>query len=88
MTDDARSMTCRQFQARLPELIGSREDLAAVPHLQNCPLCRALLSDLETIADAARELFPIEEPPDAVWEQIESALWSEGGPSEPEGAPE
>jgi hypothetical protein len=33
-----------------------------------------LLRDLETIAEAARQLFPIEEPPDALWQQIETAI--------------
>jgi hypothetical protein len=87
MTEDARSLTCQQFQTLLPELIGSREDIATNPHLQHCPLCRELLSDLESIAEAARELFPVVEPPDALWNQIESALWSEGGPRETEVVP-
>ena len=86
MTEETNTLTCQQFQARLPELIGSHENLATDPHLQNCPLCHALLSDLETIAEAARELFPVVEPPDELWEQIEFALWSEGGPREPEEA--
>jgi len=88
MTKVQNILTCQQFQARLPELIGSGEDPGADPHLQSCPLCRALLSDLETIALAARNLFPVEEPPDELWEQIESALWIEGGPREPEQVPE
>jgi hypothetical protein len=88
MTKGASTLTCRQFQARLPEFIGSGENLAADPHLQHCPLCRALLTDLETIAEAARELFPVVEPPDDLWEHIESAIWSEGGSREPEEAPE
>jgi hypothetical protein len=33
-----------------------------------------LLADLETIAEAARQLFPGVEPPDEVWENIESAI--------------
>jgi hypothetical protein len=64
-------MTCQEFQAHLPELIGSGENAATHPHLQDCELCRALLADLQTIADAARQLFPIEEPADGLWEQIE-----------------
>jgi hypothetical protein len=36
-----------------------------------------------TIAEAARQLFPIVEPPDRLWEQIESAIRSEQGGSEP-----
>jgi hypothetical protein len=70
-------MTCAEFQAQLPELIGSGESAANHPHLQSCELCSALLADLETIAEAARQLFPIEEPPDELWEQIESKIRSE-----------
>jgi len=84
MIEDANPMTCRQFQAQLPELIGSRENFEADRHLQHCTLCRALLTDLETIAEAARQLFPGVEPPDELWSQIESALWNEGKSREPE----
>ena len=70
---------CAAFQAQLPELIGSGENLADHPHLQSCELCRALLKDLETIAEAARQLFPIVEPPDELWEQIESKIKDEEG---------
>ena len=77
MTEDANNLSCAAFQARLPELIGSGENVAAHPHLQSCELCRALLADLMTIAEAARQLFPIVEPPDRLWEQIESAIKEE-----------
>lgn len=70
-------LTCAAFQTQLPDLIGSGEDLASHPHLQDCELCRSLLADLETIAEAARQLFPIQEPPDELWEQIESKIKSE-----------
>ena len=79
MTDDPARMSCAEFQAQLPELIGSGADASAHPHIQSCELCRALLADLETIAEAARQLFPIVEPPDELWEQIESAIKSEKG---------
>lgn len=88
MIDDAKPLTCQQFQGRLPELIGAGQDLAVDPHVQHCPLCRALLSDLETIAETARELFPVVEPPDDLWEQIEYAIRNEGGSREPEEAPD
>jgi len=81
MTEDANSMSCAAFQAQLPELIGSGENIAADPHLRSCELCRALLADLMTIAEAARQLFPIVEPPDRLWEQIESAIRNEDGGS-------
>jgi hypothetical protein len=77
MTKDANSLTCAEFQAQLPDLIGSGEKIGEHPHIQTCELCRALLADLETIAEAARQLFPIEEPPDDLWEQIECAIKNE-----------
>ena len=66
--------SCAEFQAHLPELIGSGADLSNHPHLNECELCRALLADLETIAEAARNLLSVVEPPEAIWEHIESAI--------------
>jgi len=77
MTDDPSKLSCQQFQAMLPELIGTGEDIALHPHYRSCPLCRALLADLEAIAEAARQLMPIVEPPDKLWNQIESAIQKE-----------
>jgi hypothetical protein len=77
MTEQANPMTCNEFQAQLPEMIGSGVSPAAHAHLQQCALCRALLADLETIAETARSIFPIVEPPDKVWKQIESAIKNE-----------
>ena len=74
---DRNKMSCAEFQTQLPELIGSGENVSAHPHIQNCELCRALLADLETIAEAARQLFPAVEPPDDLWEHIESAIQGE-----------
>jgi hypothetical protein len=77
MTEDTNNLTCAEFQAQLPELIGSGDPIAEHPHIRSCELCRALLADLETIAEAARQLFPIVEPPDKLWDQIESAIRNE-----------
>jgi hypothetical protein len=74
MNGEPGNMSCTDFQAQLSELIASGEDAAAHPHVQGCARCRALLADLKTIAEAARQLFPSVEPPDEVWEHIESAL--------------
>ncbi len=74
MKDDPNNLSCAEFQAQLPELIGSGFNSASHPHVQSCELCRTLLADLETIAEAARQLFPIAEPPDELWEHIESAI--------------
>jgi hypothetical protein len=80
MTNRHGNMTCEEFQAQLPELISSGGKVDPNhPHLRDCELCQALLADLETIAEAARQLFPIEDPPPNVWEKIESALKNEEG---------
>ena len=84
MTEETNPVTCHEFQAQLPEMIGSGESLAAHAHLLHCALCRTLLADLETIAEAARLIFPIVEPPDNVWKQIESAIKKEKGVIEPD----
>lgn len=85
MSHTSRKMSCQEFQAQLPELIGSGENPADHEHIRECELCRALLADLETIAEAARQLFPVEEPPDKVWEQIESAIRNEGDSTNSDG---
>lgn len=81
MTDQPKTLNCQQFQDKLPELIGSGENIAGHPHLKSCELCRALLAELETIAEAARRLFPIVEPPEELWEHIEMAIKGEEDPS-------
>ena len=86
MTDDPGKMKCAEFQAILPDLVGSGTDVSTHPHIQSCDLCRALLADLETIAEAARQLFPAVEPPDHLWSHIESAIKDENGDGEPTGS--
>ena len=81
MTKISRIMSCEEFQSQLPELIGSGEKVADHEHIRNCDLCRALLADLETIAEAARSLLPVEEPPAKLWESIENAIKNENGGS-------
>ncbi len=78
MMGDPGKMSCEEFQAQLPELIGSGVDVSAHPHLESCDRCRAFVAELEAIAQAARELFPSVEPPDEVWQGIESAIKREG----------
>lgn len=74
MNRELNKEACADFQSHLPELIGAGEDLSNHPHIKSCELCRTLLADLETIAEAARQLFPAVEPPDEIWLQIESAI--------------
>ena len=81
-----KNMSCEEFQALLPELIGTGEDINLHPHIQTCDLCKALLADLEAIADAARQLFPTVEPPDDLWSGIEDRLKEQNGEREHEEA--
>ncbi|MGH9560207.1 MAG: hypothetical protein ACRD3S_02035 [Terracidiphilus sp.] len=67
-------MSCVEFQAQMPDLVASGDDASSHPHLKTCARCSTLLADLRTIAEAARQLFPSVEPPDEVWEHIESAI--------------
>ena len=83
MRNNSETMRCEEFQAQLPELIGSGANISEHSHLKSCELCSALLADLETIAEAARQLFPVVEPPDEVWEQIELAIQHEEKSYEP-----
>jgi hypothetical protein len=72
-------MTCEEFQSHLPELIASGVDITQHPHMQECDLCSQLVADLEAIAEAARQLLPpVEDPPDTLWEQIQSKIRAEG----------
>jgi hypothetical protein len=86
MSENTDKMRCENFQSQLAELIGSGENVAEHEHIRQCELCRALLADLETIAEAARQLFPVEEPPDKLWDQIETAIKSENTNGKSSGA--
>ena len=77
MNSTKANLSCTDFQAQLSDLISSGATITNDPHLMTCENCRALLRDLETIAEAARQLFPIEEPPDDLWQQIETAIGHE-----------
>ena len=74
MKEDPNNMSCASFQTQLPELIGEGTPLVFHSHIQHCDECRALLADLETIAEAAHHLLPSEEPPEELWKQIEAAI--------------
>jgi hypothetical protein len=70
---------CAEFQALMPDRIGAGEDLQTYPHMLTCERCRSLVRDLESIAQAARDLFPldeVEEPRDELWSKIQLAIES------------
>ena len=75
------NISCEEFQNRMAELIASGADASQHPHIQSCELCRDLLAQLEVIAQVARELFPEVDPPDHVWERLESAIREEDAAS-------
>lgn len=79
MTTDPKTMSCTEFQAQLSDLVGSGADVGNHPHIKECDLCRQLYQELQTIADAARQLFPDQQPEDNLWERIESAIKKEDG---------
>jgi len=54
MPEKNNQLTCEEFQAQIPVLLGSGRDAKKYPHPKACPICLQLLIDLETIADAAR----------------------------------
>ena len=74
MTVDQKSMSCEEFQSQLAELVGSGANVSNHPHIKECDNCRRLYQDLQTIADAAKQLFPHQQPEDDLWERIESAI--------------
>jgi len=74
-TRDRTDDECAEFQATMPERIGAGEDLQTDPHMLTCERCRSLVRDLEYIAEAARQLMPIEEEPrDELWTNIQLAI--------------
>jgi hypothetical protein len=77
-TKSVPALSCEQFHAQLPDLIGSGQDLSHHPHLDTCPSCRSLVRDLEYIAAQARLLLPAEDDPSpSVWSGIASRLKDE-----------
>jgi hypothetical protein len=72
-----KTMTCAEFQEKLPELFETQSELQDHEHLKGCENCAALVRDLEYIAAQARLLLPIHDPSPAVWDHIQEALRQE-----------
>jgi anti-sigma factor RsiW len=74
-------MACQQYLNSIHELvdgtIGAIRRAELEQHLDGCEACRALVSDLERIRDAAGAL-PEMRPPDRVWLQLAGRLRQEG----------
>jgi hypothetical protein len=71
-------MNCAEFQRVLPETIENGGNAEHQAHLQSCPECSGLVSDLNAISQTARLLRASEEPSPRVWNSIEISLKREG----------
>jgi Putative zinc-finger len=84
-------MKCSEVQRVLPECLDGVPDAAIQNaldvHLESCPACADLVSDLKQIASASRELAASDEPSPQVWLRIAAQLRAEGIIREPEDSP-
>jgi hypothetical protein len=71
-------MNCAEFQKILPEYMERGGSAAEREHLRSCTVCSDLVQDLQYIAEAAKLLLPMEEPPSRVWQGIQQSLEKEG----------
>jgi hypothetical protein len=67
-------MKCAEFQAALANIIDSGGDRRQQAHLKICRKCSELVSELKYIADVAKRLLPMEDPPARVWSSIQRSL--------------
>ncbi len=78
-------MTCAEFQKALPYFIDTGGNAEQEAHLQSCPVCTDLVADLKYIAEAAKLLVPMEDPPKRVWDGIQRSLERDGAAARPSG---
>ncbi len=68
---------CWRFEGELQDFLEGAERPFIMSHQQDCPSCRALLADLQSVSQAARDL-PAEEPGPRVWQNVHTQLQAEG----------
>jgi hypothetical protein len=71
-------MTCTELQQVLADVMEGGRSAAQEAHLQSCPACSGLVSDLNAISQQAQLLQASEEPSPRVWNSIAIALRQEG----------
>jgi hypothetical protein len=71
-------MTCAEFQKVLPYIIETGGKPEEEEHLRECSICSDLVQDLKYIAEQAKLLVPMEDPPAKVWDGIKGSLEREG----------
>jgi len=84
-------MTCSDVERVLGEFLDGAPD-GALPgeveaHVESCPACSDLVSDLKLIASEAQQLAASDEPAPRVWVRIAAELRAEGLIRDPESAP-
>jgi hypothetical protein len=77
-------MKCNEVQRVLPEMLEGGQDGEFLAHVESCPACGELVSELKLISAAAAQLADSEEPAPRVWVRIAAELRSEGLIREPE----
>lgn len=80
-------MKCKEVQRVLPEMLEGGQNGEFLAHVESCPACGELVSDLKTISAAAAGLAESAEPAPRVWLNIAAQLRSEGLIREPESQP-
>lgn len=71
-------MNCVEFERDLPEVLEGSHTPEQQAHVDSCPACRSLLTDLNFISGQAKTLVAVEEPGPHVWHMLEAQLRSEG----------
>jgi hypothetical protein len=72
------AFACNEFLNRLDEWMEGKRPSEARAHLRDCPRCRALVGDLESIQHTAQALAIDAEPSPQVWESLRAQLIDEG----------
>jgi hypothetical protein len=67
-------MTCMEFQKVLPYMIDSDPTAEEHAHLESCRGCSNVIEDLKHIAQSAKFLASLQEPPARVWHTIRRRL--------------
>lgn len=73
----AQAFDCQGLRNSLARQTGFRLSAVARQHVESCPECHALVSDLEFLAVRVRQLQP-PEPSPSLWDKIRFQLEQEG----------
>ena len=71
-------MTCAEFEQVLPDFLEGSRNRELEAHLNSCPKCWELVSDLRAITEECKLLRASEVPSPRLWESIEATLRREG----------